>query len=386
MGKKLFEEGDKVQVTLDGKDKTASIVQYDVQAKKVIVKFDGDKGKLIFVIKPTYVYLYLYIIMHNSHFPLLDFDPAWLPVKSVLKLDKDNKPIKRDRSTSRGRNPSQTNKKSAAAPSSPSKISSRTRSKSRDRSVQPIKKPGAAGDARLNPPKVSGVSADFSSADEEALEGDGPVGTASASRGRPSKRKASTPAKKTTAKQKSKSKSPEKSLKDPEFSADDEPEDVDAKNDFVNNLIEENSKAEKEKDPAAAAEKSAEAKSEKPACSLSSLFQNCNCSITTFLTCCSNAAVKGAQTTYAHIKTAMAFIILILKLILNNLPMVASWYVANVLILFMIDKKNVKISQFYRENFALPDLRDYMKIEWTWFSTDLDVWMLRLSLGVYLPV
>ena len=64
MGKKLFEEGDKVQVTLDGKDKTASIVQYDVQAKKVIVKFDGAKGKLNFVRKTTQCSKRIYLNLH----------------------------------------------------------------------------------------------------------------------------------------------------------------------------------------------------------------------------------------------------------------------------------------------------------------------------------
>ena len=42
---KLFEEGDAVEVTVDGKSKKASIVEYDTQAKQVLVKFDGSKGK-----------------------------------------------------------------------------------------------------------------------------------------------------------------------------------------------------------------------------------------------------------------------------------------------------------------------------------------------------
>lgn len=45
MGRKLFEDGDKVEVTVDGKTSQATIAQYDTNARKVIVKYEGQEGK-----------------------------------------------------------------------------------------------------------------------------------------------------------------------------------------------------------------------------------------------------------------------------------------------------------------------------------------------------
>lgn len=381
MGRKLFDEGDKVEVTIDGKNLKANVVEYDSQAKQVIVKFEGSK----------------------------DINKTWIPTKNVLKLDKNNKPIKRDRSTSRGRIATP---KSSPKKQEPSRISGRTRSKSRDRSKQKqsIDPPGASGDSKsknLSGKILNGSlnlpQADFSSADEEAFEGgtpikqtaNGPEKVSNArGRGRPSTKANKSAPTRSQAKDTS---SPQ--LKDPEFSADDEPEEnSNSNNDFVNNLIEKNSQsktttpsnssdAASKSASTSSAEKLPTASSNSSSCSLACLkscflnLGNCQVSACLSKSCCkiASGACCTGKAAFNLFFTIFNFLIASLKIIAINLPMVLTWYMSNVLILFLIDKKNVRLSQFSRENFALPDVGEYLKMNWQWTSLDADVWILNLT-------
>lgn len=53
--------------------------------------------------------------------------------------------------------------------------------------------------------------------------------------------------------------------------------------------------------------------------------------------------------------------------------MVLTYYVTNMIVLFLIDKKNVKLSQFYPENFVLPTLPDNPFLKLDLLSLDLAV-------------
>ena len=104
--RRLFMEDDRVQVSLPKQDaRFATVSQYDTQTRKMQVKYEGDD----------------------------DIDQNWINVKYVERVDDKGtpipKPIRASRSSSRGRDSSN----SRGASKKKTGISSRTRSKSRER-------------------------------------------------------------------------------------------------------------------------------------------------------------------------------------------------------------------------------------------------------------
>lgn len=271
--RRLFEPDDSVIIEIDDKKRKGTIAEYDAKGRKVIVKYDGNKK----------------------------IEDAWISTKHVTRVDKNGKPVQkaRSRSTSRGRTPAAKKNKS------PARSSSRTRSSSRGRK-----------------PKAN--SADFSSADEAALNDPTPVKI----RKSPARKKATkTPAKAKTF------------LKDAQFSADDEPEkSTPAKKGKSKNqvAIEKNSKDTTAAEPAA------------KACKYNFLKINlCGFCPVKSICCCWKQMVDFAFSMFN-------MFMLICKLTLNNLPMVLTWYVANASIFFLMDKKNVRLNHFHKDNFQLP--------------------------------
>lgn len=357
MGRKLFEDGDKVEVTVDGKTSQATIAQYDTNARKVIVKYEGQE----------------------------EVDQTWIPIKNVAKLDDKGKPIKRERSRSRTRGQSPARTPAAKKATSPKKaVSTRTRSKSRDRS-----KPTAAGDANtkklVNP-------ADFS-ADEEAIN----TPAAATTRGRTTSKKSSESSKKAAAASKSQSPSRERKastksktatkagaaknasktaavaaapkpapLKDPDFSADEEEANIEK-------IVEANSNTEDFKEPAAA-KTCGLRKMGDCICQMSQKIAGC---LRVKTGCTYMGACQGVQWTCCQTVAALKFLwamsVLMFKTIITNIPMVLTYYVTNMIVLFLIDKKNVKLSQFYPENFVLPTLPDNPFLKLDLLSLDLAV-------------
>ena len=255
-------------------------------------------------------------------------EDSWISTKHVTRVDAKGKPIatprSRSRSGSRGRTPA---KKS----NSPARSASRTRSSSRSRK-----------------PKAN--SAEFSSADEAALAEPTPV------------KVRKSPARKKATKTPAKAKAP---AKDAQFSADDEPDHstpAKAKGKSKNQIaIEKNSK-DVETKPAAA--------KKQEDCPYNFLKLNL-CGFCPGMFVCD---LWKKLVCFAFWMFNM--LVMIGKLTINNLPMVLAWYIANASIFFLMDKKNVRLAHFHKDNFQLPsfpfnfDFIMNMKL----MSYDIHVW------------
>ena len=102
--RRLYMEDDRVQVSLPKQDaRFATVSQYDTQTRKMQVKYEGED----------------------------DIDQNWINVKYVERVDDKGtpipKPVRASRSSSRGRDSSNSRGKKKGG------VSSRTRSKSRER-------------------------------------------------------------------------------------------------------------------------------------------------------------------------------------------------------------------------------------------------------------
>jgi len=232
-----------------------------------------------------------------------EIDSNWINIKYVERVTEDGasipKPSRNSRSSSRGRDGSKTVTKKTVA--------SRTRSKSRERTP---------------------VTAVFS-ADEDATE---PV--AIQAKVKSPKKKASTPTR-------SSARTAEKeSLKDAEFSADEE--EVDAAGAALEQAAEANSK----EDSASVVEP--ESKSGGSCDAAVQFFDN--------LAQCSVMAVK---------------------MVLSNIPMIMCLLIAVYSHLFIVDKKNIRASSFYNPlSKSMPKFPEIPveRFSWTWLATDLAVW------------
>lgn len=235
-----------------------------------------------------------------------EIDLNWINIKYVERVTENGesipKPSRNSRSSSRGRDNSKTVTKKTVA--------SRTRSKSRERTP---------------------VTAAFS-ADEDATE---PV--AVQAKVKSPKKKASTPTR-------SSARTAEKeSLKDSEFSADEEEEvAIDAAGAALEKAAEANSK---EDSPSVV---EAESKSGASCDAAVQFFDN--------LAQCSVMAVK---------------------MVLSNIPMIMCLLIAVYSHLFIVDKKNIRASSFYNPlSKSMPKFPEIPveRFSWTWLATDLAVW------------
>jgi hypothetical protein len=366
---KLFDDGDRVSVSINDETKIGQVVQYDSVGRKVMVKYEGQKA----------------------------IDQTWIPIKNITKIDTNNKPIKKaDRSTSRGRTTSPA-KSSSKSPTKKS-VSSRTRSKSRDRKP----KTGGGDAPDLN---KSSNAADFSSADEEALAPS--KDTPATSRGRSTAKanktannnnnKKSTATKSKSPTRQAKSKSPTRSSARQtkkaaekaaaaavaDFSADDEMTEEQTKK-----LIEKNSKKDEDVSKNDKASTNSSSSTSNPLCKIMQPICNtsktiCNMTCKTIKTILSypcacvtkicefckipkcsgnlcgnikNAANYSFNKIYDGIYMLLTLICFLTRVTLMNLPMVVTFFIANWILLFLIDKKNIKFSHFHKDNFNLPSL------------------------------
>lgn len=234
-----------------------------------------------------------------------ELDQNWINIKYVERVDAEGnsipKPARASRSSSRGRDTSasRANKKSVAT---------RTRSKSRER----------------------GATAAFS-ADEDATE---PVSVQA--KVKSPKKKASTPTR-TSAR-----KAVKESLKDAEFSADEE--------EGASQELHQAAEANSNETPETTEAEASSAASCEAACKF---FDN-------LAACC----------------------VLTLKLALNNLPMILCLMIACYTHLFINDKKNIRAASFYNPlSRAMPKFPEIPveRFSWTWLSTDLAVWKSQIA-------
>lgn len=276
--RRLFMEDDRVKVSLPKLEaRFGKVSQYDTQTRKMQVKYEGEE----------------------------EIDLNWINIKYVERVTEDGSPIPRpsraSRSSSRGRESSKTRvtKKTVA---------SRTRSKSRERAP---------------------VTAAFS-ADEDATE---PVVVQA--KVKSPKKKASTPTRSSARK------AEKESLKDAEFSADEE-EEVNA--------------------AGAALEKAAEANSKEDSASVAEPDSK------------SGASCDAAVQFFDNLAQCS---VMAVKMMISNVPMILCLLIAVYSHLFIVDKKNIRASSFYNPlSKSLPKFPEIPveRFSWTWLSTDLAIW------------
>lgn len=329
--KRLFLDDDRVQVSLPNEQpKFAAVSNYDTQSRKMLVRYEGTKT----------------------------VDKNWINIKYIERVDDKGKLIPRvtrSRTPSRGRSQSGSRKEKSKSPVKKSKtISGRTRSKSRER--QPTA--DFSADEAVEPIKV------------KAKKPTSPKKSV----GRP-KSPARTPKKNTTVvdsetpkpKRSSEKKKlpatpavekiPASPMKDAEFSADEEEiVPVASAGDELAKAAEQNSK-----DVTEAVQPAPDS------ARLCGMLGLCGAKAVSAAVCCAGQCIVSG------VVAAFNFIVLILRLTLLNIPMIACFLLLNYSILFLVDKKNLRVSSFYPHP-KLPEL-PVERMSWTWLSNDKDVWL-----------